>query len=501
MKNNTKGSKAFIDRIMSLKIFRNFNEVLVNTRVKIEKSIRFELMMVIGMCFLLAFVFYSFTNNHLKKEYTEPQITYDYDSIERAASDLARRIESEENLTLNNNIEIDRILNDVSSSDKSYITDLDGKVLYKTPNVIEENIDIYSALKDAMTNVDYEKSGNIKEKKYIMPLKIGGERIYLIYSKIPEARITYNTVHLSNSSLAILLTLIVFIVSFVAITNKKMKYLDEISSGLKIIASGNLNYRIQEKGTDEIRNIAYNINYMAKEIGEKIQAERTAEKTKADLITNVSHDLRTPLTSVMGYIGLVIQERYKDEEEMKEYLNIAFSKAERLKLLIEDLFEYTKLNNSGINLSKTQVNLAEFLSQLIEELTPLLDEHKLTVYKKFESERLIVSVDPSKMLRVFENLLTNAIKYSYKPGEILVGLYEKDKKAIIVFRNKGDHIPKEKTDKLFDRFYRVDESRNADTGGSGLGLAISKNIVELHDGEIWAESVGDNVSFYVKLNL
>lgn len=280
-----------------------------------------------------------------------------------------------------------------------------------------------------------------------------------------------------------------------------MKYLDEISSGLKIIASGNLNYRIQEKGTDEIRNIAYNINYMAKEIGEKIQAERTAEKTKADLITNVSHDLRTPLTSVMGYIGLVIQERYKNEEEMKEYLNIAFSKAERLKLLIEDLFEYTKLNNSGINLSKTQVDLAEFLSQLIEELTPLLDEHKLTVYKKFESERLIVSVDPSKMLRVFENLLTNAIKYSYKPGEILVGLYEKDNKAIIVFRNKGDHIPKEKTEKLFDRFYRVDESRNADTGGSGLGLAISKNIVELHDGQIWAESVGDNVSFYVKLNL
>lgn len=181
MKNNTKGSKAFIDRIMSLKISRNFNEVLVNTRVKIEKSIRFELMMVIGMCFLLAFVFYSFTNNHLKKEYTEPQITYDYDSIERAASDLARRIESEENLTLNDNIEINRILNDVSSSDKSYITDLDGKVLYKTPNVIEENIDIYSALKDAMTNVDYEKSGNIKEKKYIMPLKIGGKNIFNIF--------------------------------------------------------------------------------------------------------------------------------------------------------------------------------------------------------------------------------------------------------------------------------------------------------------------------------
>jgi signal transduction histidine kinase len=203
----------------------------------------------------------------------------------------------------------------------------------------------------------------------------------------------------------------------------------------------------------------------------------------------------------MGYLGLVIQHRYKDDDEMKEYLNIAFSKAERLKLLIEDLFEYTKLNNNGITLNKTKVNLSEFLSQLIEELTPMLDENNLTVYKKFESEKISVVIDTLKMLRVFENLITNAIKYSYKPGEILIGLYEKDNAAIVVFRNKGDHLSKEKAEKLFDRFYRLDESRNTNTGGSGLGLAISKNIVELHEGKIWAESIGDNISFYVQLNL
>lgn len=240
---------------------------------------------------------------------------------------------------------------------------------------------------------------------------------------------------------------------------------------------------------------------MAKEIGEKIQAERAAEKTKTDLITNVSHDLRTPLTSVMGYLGLVIDNRYKNEEEMREYLNIAFSKAERLKLLIEDLFEYTKLNNDGISLSKSSVNLSEFLSQLLEEFFPILDENNLTVYKKFENEKLIVSMDTLKMLRVFENILTNAIKYSYKPGEIIVALYEDNNYAMIVFRNKGEHIPKEKADKLFDRFYRTDESRNSNTGGSGLGLAISKNIVELHGGAIWAQSIGNNINFYIKLKL
>ena len=280
-----------------------------------------------------------------------------------------------------------------------------------------------------------------------------------------------------------------------------MKYLDEIAIGLKIIASGNLNYRIEERGTDEIKNIAYNINYMAKEIGEKINIERDAEKTKTDLITNVSHDLRTPLTSVMGYIGLVIQKRYKDENEMNEYLNIASNKAERLKVLIDDLFEYTKYNNNGITLNKSQVNLSEFLSQLIEELMPILDENNLSVYKKFECEKAIVQIDPIKMLRVFENLLTNAIKYAYKPGEVVIALYEKENKAVVVFRNKGDHLSKEKTDKLFDRFYRVDESRNTSTGGAGLGLAISKNIVELHGGKIWADSVGNNISFYVELEI
>lgn len=501
MKNNNGKNKVNLSKKISSPILMFIEDLVSYVKEKIEKSIRFELMMVIGICFLIAFIFYSFTNNVLKREYNEPQIKYDYESIERVAGDLANQIESEKNLSIKDKDKIQKILSGVSNGEKSYITDLDGKILYKTSNVVEENIDIYSALKSAMTNVNYEKVNVVKEKNYIMPLKIGDERVYLIYSKIPEATITYNVVNTSNSSLALLLTVIVFIVSFVVITNSKMKYLDEIATGLKIIASGNLNYRIKEKGTDEIKNIAYNINYMAKEIGHKINAERDAEKTKTDLITNVSHDLRTPLTSVMGYLGLVIQHRYKDEDEMKEYLNIAFSKAERLKLLIEDLFEYTKLNNNGITLNKTKVNLAEFLSQLIEELTPMLDENNLTVYKKIESEKISVVIDTLKMLRVFENLITNAIKYSYKPGEILIGLYEKDNSAIVVFRNKGDHLSKEKTEKLFDRFYRLDESRNTNTGGSGLGLAISKNIIELHEGKIWAESIGDNISFYVQLNL
>ena len=493
-----KNKKKLLDKFKKLP---PLNVLLDEIKTKIKKSIQFELMFVIAICFLISFLFYNFTNNLLKKEYTEPKITYDYDEIEQQANDLLKNIESKENLTLSDKEIIEDELNKYSDNAKCYITDLDGKILFKTINVAEDSIDIYTALKNAMTNVNYESANIPKEKNYIMPLKINNERIYLIYSRLPEATITYNVINVSNSHFALILTFIIFIASFVIITNHKMKYLDEIAYGLKVIASGNLDYRIKEHGDDEIRNIAFNINNMAKEIGEKIQAEREAEKAKVDLITNVSHDLRTPLTSVMGYLGLVIDNRYKSEEDMHEYLNIAFSKAERLKLLIDDLFEYTKLNNDGVSLSKSNVNLSEFLSQLIEEFFPILDENNLTVYKKFENEKLIVSIDTLKMLRVFENILTNAIKYSYKPGEIIVALYEDNDYAIIVFRNKGDNIPKEKADKLFDRFYRTDESRNSNTGGSGLGLAISKNIVELHGGAIWAQSIGNNINFYIKLKL
>ncbi|MGL5085007.1 MAG: HAMP domain-containing sensor histidine kinase, partial [Clostridium sp.] len=269
--------------------------------------------------------------------------------------------------------------------------------------------------------------------------------------------------------------------------------------GVKIVAGGNLSYRIEEKGKDEISGLAVNINTMTEEIERRIESERAAEKTKGELITNVSHDLRTPLTSVMGYIGLIKDGKYENEIMMNEYLNIAFTKSNQLKELIEDLFEYTKLNNNGIVIEREKVNLVDFLSQIIEEYIPLFDDNELTVKKKFIDDKTEVNIDTGKMVRVFENLFSNAIKYSFKPGEVVVSSYENKGYANIVIRNRGEGISKEKMDKLFDRFYRVDEARNSDVKGSGLGLAISKNIIELHEGKIWAECVGNDISFFIKL--
>lgn len=452
-------------------------------------------MTVIAICFACSALFYIIANDSFSKREEVADVTYDYNSIENEAKGIISEITQSTN---NNDDFLQSKCNEAyyNYDAKAFITDLDGKILFKSENVEEDTVDVFLLLAN---NADVDVN-NGQEKRYIFPFTAGENRYYFIYSDVPTASIKYDYYTEENSILAIFLSLIVFAILFISITNSKMKYLDEIADGLKKIANEDLQYRIREDGRDELRNLASNINYMADEINRKIIAERQSEQAKADLITNVSHDLRTPLTSIMGYIGLVKEGKYDNDKEMKEYLNIAFNKAEKLKILINDLFEYTKFSSNAIKINKVKINLIEFLSQLSEELMPLFEENNLKLLSYYGKEEGIqVDIDPDKMVRVFENLFTNAIKYSYKPGVISIDVVKEKGFVTTVIRNRGENIPKEKVEKLFDRFYRVEESRNTQTGGTGLGLAISKNIVELHGGYIWAECFGEEISFFVKL--
>lgn len=497
--------KKFILKIYNMKIFNPIRKISVKLRKRIEKSIRFEVMAVVAICFIISFIFYAFASDFFVREERYGNIEYDYKSIENSAKSCLEELkysENEDYMTENEKITYDEdyfkeFFKYFLGSKIGYITDLDGKVLYRSENAVEDKVDIFQILSKTMSTNNSLEEG--EAKSFIYPLTLQNEKYYFIYSDVPKAEISYEVMVKNNKFLALILSCIVFILSFLIITNNKMKYLDEIAQGLKKIANGELDYRIEEKGKDEFRNLATNINYMSEEIKKKMESERNAEKTKADLITNVSHDLRTPLTSIMGYIGLIKNKKYDNEETMMEYLDIAFKKSEKLKCLIEDLFEYTKLNNDGIKLKMNEVNLNEFILQLTDELAPIFEENGITIINKSSEEGIRVNVDTDKMLRVFENLLTNAIKYSYKPGKVVIGVYKSKNNAIVAIKNKGQNIPKEKLNRLFDRFYRVDESRNTEMGGSGLGLAISKNIVELHGGRIWAECEGEDISFYVEL--
>ncbi len=282
------------------------------------------------------------------------------------------------------------------------------------------------------------------------------------------------------------------------LTSRKVKYIKQIAEGAVEFSNGNLDYRIQKKGMDELGFLAESMNSMAEKLKENIEKERAQEEFKTELITNVSHDLRTPLTSLIAYMQLVGDEK-TTEENKKKYTAVSIEKAYKLNKLIEDLFEYSKLESGGISLNKREANVVEILEQSIGELFVEAQKRNMNLKKEYEASKVILNVDSSKLGRVFENMLSNAVKYGIEGTDIYVNLIESSEYVTISFKNEVANDGLEDTLKLFERFYRSDKSRNSKVSGSGLGLAISKNIVELHKGEIWAECENDVFKIYLRI--
>ncbi|GMX61267.1 hypothetical protein Elgi_10750 [Paenibacillus elgii] len=380
---------------------------------------------------------------------------------------------------------------------KIVITDLEGKVVFRSENAPETYVDVHSVIRNAMETRNRE-SDSRSEFSSFYPVTYNNQKAYLIVSGIPQPNISY---HKGENPLSILASLAVFIFLFYFLTQRKMRYIEELASGLRIIATGNLDHRVVERSQDELGSLARDMNFMVTDLQRRIEEERRAEQLKNELITNVSHDLRTPLTLIMGYLRLLHDKNFETPEQAAGYVSIAYSKSEKLKGLIDDLFEFTKLSNHDVPLHKKGVVINEVLEQLLEEHVTLSEEQQLTLIRSLPQERLLVRIDVDKMIRVFENLLGNAIKYSPKPGVITFGMIRERGHAIIRISNKADALTRDELEQLFDRFYRVDKARTSETGGSGLGLAIARSIVESHEGSIWAESENGEIHFYVKLKL
>ncbi|MCZ8519241.1 sensor histidine kinase [Paenibacillus caseinilyticus] len=380
---------------------------------------------------------------------------------------------------------------------KTVITDLEGRVVFRSENAPETYVDVHSVIRNAMdarNRSDEERT----EFSSFYPVTYNNQKSYLIVTGIPQPVISYSK---GTSPLSMLSAFAVFIFLFYYLTQRKMRYIEELAGGLRIIATGNLDHRVIERSKDELGSLAKDMNQMVADLQHKIEEERRSERSKNELITNVSHDLRTPLTLIMGYLKLLHDRNYESPEQAAGYVGIAYSKAEKLRGLIEDLFEYTKYSSQDVPLHKKGVVLNEVLEQLLEEYVTLSEEQQLTLIRSIPSERLNVRVDVEQIIRVFENLLGNAVKYSPKPGVISVGMARDRSHAIVRISNKADALTRTELEQLFDRFYRVDSARTSSNGGSGLGLAIAKSIVESHGGSIWAESEKDEIHLYVKLKL
>lgn len=228
------------------------------------------------------------------------------------------------------------------------------------------------------------------------------------------------------------------------------------------------------------------------------QAAAEAESKKNDLVMYLAHDLKTPLTSVVGYLTLLDECPELTTNQKAKYVGIALDKAYRLEQLINEFFEITRFDINSVSLEKNRIDLNMMIAQITDEFYPMLSEKNLTVDIDI-IEHIVMFADSDKIARVFDNLLKNAVNYSYENTMIRIGARIRRDRVIIKFRNKSDVISPEKLERLFEKFYRADSSRGTSTGGSGLGLAIAKQITELHGGTIKAKSTVDYTDFTVIL--
>lgn len=294
---------------------------------------------------------------------------------------------------------------------------------------------------------------------------------------------------------------ILVVIFYVLFTYRKSKKIASLMESVEIMSAGNLDKRIDIDSNSDVGKVASDINHIVERLKSITVEERQAQQTKTDLITNVSHDLRTPLTSIIGYLDLIENDKYKDEVHLRYYTKIAYEKAKSLDILINDLFELTKLQNNTLPLDKIEINLVELVGQVVSYLEYQVREANMKIRLNFSDDKLIINGDPNKLVRVFENLISNAVKYGNEGIYIDIVTKKENNFAIVQVINYGKSIPKSEIPFIFDRFYRIEKSRSRDDGGSGLGLAIAKNIIEIHGGDILVESNGSEVIFETKIPL
>lgn len=289
--------------------------------------------------------------------------------------------------------------------------------------------------------------------------------------------------------------MLLFLVGYYAALSKTANYLKNIGDGIDNVLS---NSKQPIELETELEPIAEKLNTMKMTLARKERMAQESEQRKNDLIVYLAHDLKTPLTSVIAYLSMLDEKPDMPPEERKKYIHIAHTKAIRLSELISEFFEITKFNLQNIRLEKETINLSLMLEQIMDEFYAVFADNNLTG-NIYTEEDLMVEGDPDKLARVFDNLLRNAVAYSYRGTNIDVRAYGEGVAVVIVFSNQGEPIPKQKLQTVFEKFYRADNSRSSQTGGAGLGLSVAKEIVELHEGTIEAFSDIQSTRFVVRL--
>ncbi|MEL1134531.1 vancomycin resistance histidine kinase VanS [Desulfitobacterium sp. THU1] len=311
-----------------------------------------------------------------------------------------------------------------------------------------------------------------------------------------EAHTIYQLVIRNNLDMILFLVILIFLVILFRFSISWFtKYFDEISTGMdkltqesdaEIILSPELDF--MEKKLNQIKT----------NLEKQKKAALEAEQRKNDLVVYLAHDIKTPLTSVIGYLSLLAEAPDMPPEQKAKYVGITLEKAYRLEQLINEFFEITRFNLQTIVLNKEKINLLFMLQQIADEFYPMLSPQGKQMSVNVP-DHLTLWGDGDKLARVFNNILKNAIAYSYENSVIAISAGEQAGNIVITFTNQGNPIPPEKLETIFEKFFRLDTSRSTHTGGAGLGLAIAKEIVNAHSGTISVQSNTGKTVFTVVL--
>ena len=276
----------------------------------------------------------------------------------------------------------------------------------------------------------------------------------------------------------VVIAILTFSVSFYLMIRRHIRYINRLAEKVREI-SGDLDHPVEVYGNDEFASMAVSLNAMQKNVKQLMEKERMAEHTKNDLVSSVAHDLRTPLTSIIGYLGWIRTQKDLDDATREKYIEIAYSKALRLEQLTNELFGFVKLE--------------------LDEMTPSFVQNDLSVRFQHTDETMVIEADGELLARLFANLLNNAVKYGKEGKQVRVEVEKSGVYAVTRVINYGRVIPKNELDAIFRKFYRTEQSRSRDTGGTGLGLAIAEQIAELHHGRIRVKSDLQGTVFEVEL--
>ncbi|EHL08293.1 ATPase/histidine kinase/DNA gyrase B/HSP90 domain protein [Desulfitobacterium hafniense DP7] len=312
------------------------------------------------------------------------------------------------------------------------------------------------------------------------------------------AVLIYRSVFYSNIEIITFIVILVFVVILLNLsTSWFTKYFDEVSAGMdKLVEESAAEIAL----SPELDFMENKLNQIKNNLEKQKKAALEAEQRKNDLVVYLAHDIKTPLTSVIGYLSLLDEAPDMPPEQKAKYVGITLEKAYRLEQLINEFFEITRFNLQTIVLNKEKINLQFMLQQLADEFYPMLAPQAKQVSVNVP-DGLTLWGDADKLARVFNNILKNAIAYSYENSVINIAAGQQDKTMVITFTNQGDPIPQKKLETIFEKFYRLDSARSTNTGGAGLGLAIAQEIVKAHDGTISVESNPENTTFTVKIPL